>query len=209
MAAPLIIAVGSVLIRTTAKQLPKLLRRFKGAKEVKNPSGSQIDKAQTYTKNYTNFNKAQQKVLAKVDNANPPLLQRVFGTGRTKTQEAMKPDPALTTGEAKRQATQNKLKGGAGATGVIGGGTLLYNKLKPKDKPKPKKESPPSKGKTGRLKSKKPTGPKTVTVESGDTLTKIAKDKNISLSILKKLNPNIKDYNKIKPGQKIRIEGSK
>jgi len=71
-----------------------------------------------------------------------------------------------------------------------------------------KTKSPPSKGKVGRLKSKKPTGPKTVSVKSGDTLTKIAKDKNISLSMLKKLNPNIKNYNKIKPNQKIKIGGS-
>tara|TARA_R110002020_G_scaffold118848_8_gene271569 strand:- start:1650 stop:2204 length:555 start_codon:yes stop_codon:yes gene_type:complete len=74
---------------------------------------------------------------------------------------------------------------------------------------KSKTESPPSKGKVGRGKLKRPTESKTVTVKSGDTLTKIAKDKNISLPILKKLNPNIKDYNKIKPGQKIRVGGSK
>ena len=47
MAAPIIVAVGGVLIRTTAKALPKVLRRFKGAKQVKKPTESQVDKAQT------------------------------------------------------------------------------------------------------------------------------------------------------------------
>ena len=123
MAVPIIVAVGSALIRTSAKQLPKLLRRFKNAKEVKNPSSSQVDRVEALTKNYTNFSKAQQKVLSKADTANPSLFKRVLGIGRTKTQKAMKPNPALTTGEAKRQKTINRIVGG-GVTGLTVAGIM-------------------------------------------------------------------------------------
>lgn len=43
------------------------------------------------------------------------------------------------------------------------------------------------------------------TVKKGDTLSKIAKDNGITLEQLKKLNPEIKDINKIRIGQKINI----
>ena len=221
---PIIVAVGGVLIRTTAKQLPKLLRRFKGAKEVKNPSGSQIDKAQTYTKNYTNFNKAQQKVLAKVDKANPPLLQRVFGTGRTKTQKAMKPDPALTTGEAKRQATLNKLKGGAGATAVVGGGAAWYGSSQKKKRREAERklsraelerdiEKAVSKVERERKKSKPSAGAKdkgktsslsSVSIKEGDTLTALSKKHGVSLEKLKQLNPKVKPR-QMQIGSKIKL----
>jgi LysM repeat protein len=49
---------------------------------------------------------------------------------------------------------------------------------------------------------------KQVTVKSGDTLTSIAKSKGTTVANLKKINPQIKDLNKIKPGQKIRVGGS-
>lgn len=44
------------------------------------------------------------------------------------------------------------------------------------------------------------------TVKRGDTLSKIAKDHSISLDQIKKLNPQIKNYNLIHPGQKIRVK---
>jgi len=118
---PILISVGGVLIRTTAKQLPKLLRRFKNSKEVKNPTESEIMQAGRLTKNYTNFSKKSQKILGKADTANPSFFQRITGRGRTPTQKDMKPDPALTTGEAKRAATFNKALGAIGATAVVGG----------------------------------------------------------------------------------------
>jgi hypothetical protein len=134
MALPLLVSVGGVLIRTTAKQLPKLLRRFKGAKPIENPSQSQIMQAGRLNKNYTNFSKKSQKILGKADTANPSFLQRITGRGRTPTQKDMKPDPASTTGEAKRAATINKALGAIGATAVVGGsGVLAYTKSKASD----------------------------------------------------------------------------
>jgi len=128
---PIIVSVGGVLIRTTAKQLPKLLRRFKNSKEVKNPTESEIMQAGRLTKNYTNFSKKSQNILGKADTANPSFLQRITGRGRTPTQKDMKPDPALTTGEAKRAATINKALGAIGATAVVGGtGVVAVQKLK-------------------------------------------------------------------------------
>ena len=128
---PIIVSVGGVLIRTTAKQLPKLLRRFKNSKEVKNPTESEIMQAGRLTKNYTNFSKKSQNILGKADTANPSFLQRITGRGRTPTQKDMKPDPALTTGEAKRAATINKTLGAIGATAVVGGtGVVAVQKLK-------------------------------------------------------------------------------
>ncbi|MBU5594928.1 N-acetylmuramoyl-L-alanine amidase [Amphibacillus sp. MSJ-3] len=44
------------------------------------------------------------------------------------------------------------------------------------------------------------------TVKSGDNLSKIAKKHGISLDKIKKLNPSIKNYNLIRPGQKIRVK---
>lgn len=229
MAVPIIVAVGSALIRTTAKQLPKVLRRFKNAKEVKNPSGSQLDKAQTLNKNYTNFSKTQQKVLAKSDTANPPILQRIFGTGRTKTQKAMKPDPALTTGEAKRQATLNKLIGGAGATvvvGGLGGAAALYSSSKSKKKTRDLRkklsrtelerdiEKSVSQYERERKKSKPSAGAKdkgktsslsSVSVKKGDTLIALSKKHGVSLEKLKQLNPKVKPR-EMKIGSRIKLK---
>ena len=117
---PILISVGGVLIRTTAKQLPKLLRRFKNSKEVKNPTESEIMQAGRLDKNYTNFSKKSQKILKKVDTKNPSFFERVTGRGRTAEQKEMKP-VTLDTGEAKRAATFNKALGAIGATAVVGG----------------------------------------------------------------------------------------
>jgi len=43
------------------------------------------------------------------------------------------------------------------------------------------------------------------TVVSGDTVTKITKKFNISLDVFKKLNPTIKDVNKLSIGQKVKV----
>jgi hypothetical protein len=124
---PVIISVGGVLIRTTAKQLPAMIRRFKGAKPVKNPTQSQVDAANRLTKDYTNFSKKSQKTLGKADTANPSFLQRLTGRGRTPTQKDMKPNPSSTTGEAKRAKTVNRVIGGTvGVAGGIGVGVAAY-----------------------------------------------------------------------------------
>lgn len=47
------------------------------------------------------------------------------------------------------------------------------------------------------------------TVQKGDTLTKIASDNNLSMTELAKLNPQIKDLNKIYAGETINIEEPK
>ena len=128
---PVIISVGGVLIRTTAKQAPALLRRFKNAKPVKKPTESQVDAANRLTKDYTNFSKKSQKTLGKADTANPSFLQRITGRGRTPAQKDMKPNPSSTTGEAKRAKTVNRVIGStvglAGGIGVgVGVGVAAY-----------------------------------------------------------------------------------
>jgi len=46
---------------------------------------------------------------------------------------------------------------------------------------------------------------KSYTIKKGDTLSEIARDSGTTLKKLKEANPQIKDLNKIKPGQKINI----
>ena len=124
---PVIISVGGVLIRTTAKKLPAMIRRFKGAKPIEKPTQSQIDAANRLTKDYTNFGKKSQKILGKADTANPSFLQRITGRGRTPTQKDMKPNPSQTTGEAKRAKTVNRVIGSTvGLAGGIGVGVAAY-----------------------------------------------------------------------------------
>jgi len=46
------------------------------------------------------------------------------------------------------------------------------------------------------------------TIKKGDTLSAIARDSGVRLSELRDANPQIKDLNKIKPGQKIKVPGA-
>jgi LysM repeat protein len=46
---------------------------------------------------------------------------------------------------------------------------------------------------------------KSYTIKSGDTLSAIAKRMGVRLSEIKEANPQIKDLNKIRPGQKIKV----
>ena len=127
---PIIVSVGGALIRTTAKQAPAILRRFKGARRVSDPTKSQINAAERLTKNYTNFSKRHQNILGKADSANPSLVQRITGTGKTKTQQQMQ-NVTRSQGEAKRSRTRNRIVGGAiGAAGAGGVGAAKLNKLK-------------------------------------------------------------------------------
>ena len=52
---------------------------------------------------------------------------------------------------------------------------------------------------------KKPSSVSSYTIKRGDTLSAIAKRRGVRLSEIKAANPSIKDLNKIKPGQKIKI----
>ncbi|WP_445505759.1 glycoside hydrolase family protein [Niallia sp. 03091] len=66
---------------------------------------------------------------------------------------------------------------------------------KPKPKPKPKSKPAP-----------KPAAKKYYTVKKGEILSNIAKKEKTTIAVIKKLNPNIKDINKIYPNQEIRIK---
>jgi hypothetical protein len=158
MAAPIIVAVGAAIIRTTAKQLPKVLRRFKGAKEVKSPTPSQIDRAGTITKDLGNFSAKSRNVLKKADTARPSVVQSLTGTGRTSGQKAMQ---GVTTGEARRTAT--KAVAGAAAAGTTGYAIgskddKPISEAKPKTKAKTKPD--PRKDKQIPLPKQKPKKPK-------------------------------------------------
>tara|TARA_R110002096_G_scaffold422803_1_gene629542 strand:- start:47 stop:1006 length:960 start_codon:yes stop_codon:yes gene_type:complete len=82
-------------------------------------------------------------------------------------------------------------------------------KPKPKSKAAPKPKATPKRaglavagaGGVGYSLAK----PKNYSVKSGDTLSQIAKREGISLKDVKAANPNIKDLNKIRAGQKIKL----
>jgi len=134
MALPIIVAVGSALIRTTAKQLPKILRRFKNAKEVKSPSSSQVDRAGTITKDLGNFSPKSRATLKKADTARPGVVESLTGTGRTAGQKAMR---GVTTGEARRSTTKGVAA--TAAAGALGYGLGRKPDKKAEAKPTPKK----------------------------------------------------------------------
>ena len=113
---------------------------------------------------------------------------------------------------------------GVGVTGAtVVGGKVIYDKLKPKPKPKRKSSaelldrknittSRPKPKPKPRIKKKdySPSGKgiKRITIQKGDNLTTIAKRENTTVSKIMKLNPSIKDRNKIKTGQKIIVRGN-
>ena len=111
------------------------------------------------------------------------------------------------TGTARRKKLSKLAETRAMAEARVGGG-------------KYKGKRPPQGGSGGPLPKSKPAktlteaqkkairDTKQVTVKSGDTLTSIAKSKGTTVANLKKINPQIKDFDKIKPGQKIRFGGS-
>ena len=180
-AIPVIIMIGGVLVRATAKNAPRILRRFKNAKEIKNPSKNQIEKAKSLS---SPKSKRDQKILDKADSAKPNIVQSITGKGRTLSQKKMQP-VVKKQGEAKRARDKAKVLGvGLGAFG-FGAGVATNPKVQKKV--------------TSVFK------PKTTTVKKGDTLSQIAKDKNTTLAAIKKANPNITNLNKIKPGQVIKL----
>tara|TARA_R110002020_G_scaffold56387_5_gene156002 strand:- start:640 stop:1332 length:693 start_codon:yes stop_codon:yes gene_type:complete len=225
---PIIVIVGSILIRTTAKQLPKVLRRFKGAKEVTNPSSRQIDKAERLTHNYTNFNKSDAAKLKKVDTKHPSYSEIFLGKGRTPGQKKME-KPASTSGEATRRTVLDKFKGATGATAVVGGlggAATLYTSSKGRKKTRDLRkklsraelerdiERAVSKVERERKKSKPSAGAKdkgktallsSVSVKKGDTLIALSKRHGVSLEKLKELNPKVKPR-EMKIGSRIKLK---
>ena len=83
---PVIISVAGVLIRTTKSQLPKLLGRFKNAKQVKNPSPKQLDEAKRLDGSYSNFGKGDKSTLIKKDTKHPSFMEKLTQKGITKRQ---------------------------------------------------------------------------------------------------------------------------
>ena len=155
---PFIIQVGKVLIQTTAKQLPKFLTRFKGAKQIKNPTSAQVDKARKITENLENFSKADKSILKKADTARPTIIQSLTGTGRTGAQETIKKG-LRGTGESRRSFKKG-VGVGAGAAGVIAtvgvGGKLIYDAVT-KGGSTTSKSDVKSKKKTPSIPTEKPT----------------------------------------------------
>ena len=122
--------VGKVIVQTTAKQLPKLLTRFRGAKQIKNPTGAQMDNAGKITGNLSNFTKAERKILKSADTARPTVVQSLTGTGRTGAQELSKKG-LKGTGESRRSMIKGLGIGiptGSALTATVGaGGKLVYD----------------------------------------------------------------------------------
>jgi hypothetical protein len=138
--------VGKVIVQTTAKQLPKLLTRFKGAKQIKNPTPAQMDNAGKITGNLSNFTKAERKILKTADSARPTVVQSLTGTGRTGAQETAKKG-LKGTGESRRSFTKGLGIGiptGSALTATVGaGGKIIYDLRKGKtDNKKPKGADP-------------------------------------------------------------------
>ena len=128
-----------------------------------------------------------------------------------------------------KQRTAQKKKGRLIITGAIGGppifagGIAVGSKLRKKDKPKKKSSAelldrknintarPRPKPKP-RVKKKDYSPPgkglKRITVQKGDKLEIIAKRENTTVDRIMKLNPNIKNRNKINTGQKIIVRGN-
>lgn len=122
--------VGKVIIQTTAKKLPKLLTRFRGAKQIKNPTGAQMDNAGKITGDLSNFTKLERKTLKAADTARPTIIQSLTGTGRTGAQETAKKG-LKGTGESRRSFTKGVGVGiptGSAITATVGaGGKIIYD----------------------------------------------------------------------------------
>ena len=107
-----------------------------------------------------------------------------------KLNSAKKKLTKLEAADKKRIATLRK--GGYAAAGVTTGGIALNSLLK---------EVLKDKGTASPVKTKS----SSVTIKKGDTLSQIAKANGTTLKALKEANPQIKDLNKIRIGQKINL----
>ena len=102
---PIIISIAGVLVRTTKSQLPKLLGRFKNAKQIKNPSPKQLDEAKRLDGSYSNFGKGDKSTLIKKDNKHPSFTEKLTNKGITKGQAKIG-----NVGQQTGQAARNKFK---------------------------------------------------------------------------------------------------
>ena len=175
-----------------------------------------------------------QKVLKQKD---PTIFQKIGGAIRSlydKNAKITKKTPGVNKPSEGANITNKRIKadtvgkiavGGAGAAATIGGGAVAYNKLKPKPKPKrkpsaelldrknintarPRPKPKPKPRVKKRDYSPPGKGLKRITVQKGDKLEIIAKREGTSVDRIMKLNPNIKDRNKINIGQRIIVRGN-
>ena len=127
--------------------------------------------------------KTQQAIVRRTPKGRPGAGQRKTVTGKdgklSKTAAAA--EKRVRARERRRVAT----KAGAGATAAAIAATPFIGD-----------DSKEAKAKSSS---------KSYTVKKGDTLSEIARDNGTTLKKLKAANPKIKDLNKIKPGQKIKI----
>ena len=157
------------------------------------------------------------KTLTNAQRASMARIGSVTGTARRKKLSKL----AETRAMAEARVGGGKYKGKRPPQGGSGGPTATTPRydgyILGVSKPR---RRPPQGGSGGPLPKSKPAktlteaqkkairDTKQVTVKSGDTLTSIAKSKGTTVANLKKINPQIKDFDKIKPGQKIRFGGS-
>jgi len=132
--------------------------------------------------------KTQQAIVRRTPKGRPGAGQRKTVTGKDGklSKTALAAEKRVKARDRRRAATQ----AGAGAT-VAG---LASIPILTKDK----KSATASE-------SKSKSSSKSYKVKKGDTLSEIARDNGTTLKKLKAANPQIKDLNKIKPGQAIKI----
>tara|TARA_X000001382_G_scaffold92842_1_gene67485 strand:- start:345 stop:932 length:588 start_codon:yes stop_codon:yes gene_type:complete len=130
MALPIIISIAGVLVRTTASHLPKLLGRFKNARQLKKPTQKQIDEAKRLDSDYSNFGKGDKKILLKKDSKHPSFFEKLTGRGITSGQGKIG-----NVGQQTGMAAREKFKL-AGRTVTLGSviGLGGYVKLKENEK---------------------------------------------------------------------------
>ena len=133
----------------------------------------------------TEGNKEQQIVVQSPKSKQLKTVATERGTGKL-GQTAAAAKKGVTTRERRRAATQ------AGAGAAVAG--LASIPILTKDK----KSATASE-------SKSKSSSKSYKVKKGDTLSEIARDNGTTVKKLKAANPQIKDLNKIKPGQAIKI----
>ena len=113
-----------------------------------------------------------------------------------------------------RESIKRGAAGGAAGTVAVGAGVAaaLSSDDKKKDKtPKGVRFNKVTDADVARVRAKteeakaKQSGPATVTVKKGDTLSEIAKANDMSVAQIKAIN-DIKNVNEIKPGQKIKLK---
>ena len=185
MAAPILVILAGTAFRILSN--PKTLKTIKkaGAKIIKEKDLPKTAKGKVKKVGDSgDFNELIKRrtptVSEKVGNVFVPKNKRV----RLDSPGDVNRKKGIVVGKIRTKGKErgDKVKGVVGTASVVGGGIGAAAVAKSKFKPK------------------------TTTVKKGDTLSQIAKDKNTTLTAIKKANPNITNVNKIKPGQVIKLK---